>query len=604
MKTALGVWLEAGKAGDKEAQTTLGEIFEQGIGVEPDYTLAASWYKKAADQNYTRALVNLGYLYEAGLGVQRDSQKALQLYRRASGLAEAVAYEYTPDVAPIESSLANELVRLRTTIDEMQAEKQQLGIDLQQSRALLAKRNQDEDALANAQQTIDELSSDVDNRDEQIARLHAEALAKQQLAAQQEAAARDKLEQTIERQLDTIRVREAELTARIAEADLLTDEIAEFERASVQLAPDNDALAQRSVIGPSISLVDPQLPTTRGLVKVTVAAPGETQKLIGRVSAPAGLLALAVNSVPTEANAAGVFSYVLSTKNAVTDVIVTAIDAQGKQANLSFQILKQPSPSAPEERDEPDIKLGEYHALLIGNSQYQNLPQLSTPGNDVERLRDILENRYGFRVTVLKNVTRYEILSALNDFRARLTTDDNLLIFYAGHGDLDKGNMRGHWLPVDAEPESTANWVSNVAVTDIVNVMNARQVMLIVDSCYSGTLTRSSISRIDGALTDAERETWLKVLSEKRARVVLTSGGLAPVMDAGGGKHSVFAKALITVLANNTELLAGRSLYQAVAARVAYAASNYEFEQIPQYAPIARAGHEAGDFFLLPAGSY
>jgi len=601
MKTALGVWLEAGKGGDKEAQTTLGEIFEQGLGVEPDYTLAASWYEKAADQNYTRALVNLGYLYEAGLGVERDSQKALQLYRRASGLAGAVANEFTPDVAPIESSLANELMRLRSTIDEMQAEKRQLGLDLEQSRVQLAKRNQDKNALADAQQTIDELSSNIDNRDEQIARLNAEALEKQLQAAQHEAAARHKLEQTIERQLDVIKIRETELAARIAEADVLTGEIAELERASVQPTQDSVALAQRSVVGPSISLVDPQLPATRGLVKVTVATPGATQKLIGRVSAPAGLLALAVNSVPTEVNTAGVFTYDLPTNNAVTDVTVTAIDAQGKQAKLNFQILKQPSPSAPEEQDHPDLNLGEYHALLIGNSRYQNLPQLSTPGNDVERLRDILENRYGFRVTVLENATRYEILSALNDFRARLTTDDNLLIFYAGHGDLDKGNMRGHWLPVDAEPESTANWVSNVAITDIVNVMNARQVMLIVDSCYSGTLTRSSISRIDGALTDAERETWLKVLAEKRARVVLTSGGLAPVLDAGGGKHSVFAKALITVLANNTELLAGRSLYQAVAARVAYAASTYEFEQIPQYAPIARAGHEAGDFFLLPA---
>ena len=71
-------------------------------------------------------------------------------------------------------------------------------------------------------------------------------------------------------------------------------------------------------------------------------------------------------------------------------------------------------------------------------------------------------------------------------------------------------------------------------------------------------------------------------------------------MDAGGGNHSVFAGAFIDVLKANAELLTGRSLYEAVAARVAHAASRYEFEQIPAYAPIARSGHEAGDFMLLP----
>lgn len=82
--------------------------------------------------------------------------------------------------------------------------------------------------------------------------------------------------------------------------------------------------------------------------------------------------------------------------------------------------------------------------------------------------------------------------------------------------------------------------------------------------------------------------------------MVLTSGGLAPVLDAGRGNHSVFAKAFLSVIESNADLLPGRSLYQAVAARAAHAAQKYQFEQIPAYAPIARSGHEAGDFILLP----
>jgi hypothetical protein len=81
---------------------------------------------------------------------------------------------------------------------------------------------------------------------------------------------------------------------------------------------------------------------------------------------------------------------------------------------------------------------------------------------------------------------------------------------------------------------------------------------------------------------------------------VLTSGGIAPVMDAGGGRHSVFAKALLEVLQANDEVIDGARLHRDVAARVAYAAAGLQFDQVPEYAPIRFAGHEAGEFFLVP----
>ncbi len=89
-------------------------------------------------------------------------------------------------------------------------------------------------------------------------------------------------------------------------------------------------------------------------------------------------------------------------------------------------------------------------------------------------------------------------------------------------------------------------------------------------------------------------------MSRKRSRTVLTSGGLKPVMDAGGGKHSVFAKAFLEVLNANEGIIEGQHVYREVAARVAYAASTVRFEQVPEYAPIRHAGHEAGDFFFIP----
>ena len=89
-------------------------------------------------------------------------------------------------------------------------------------------------------------------------------------------------------------------------------------------------------------------------------------------------------------------------------------------------------------------------------------------------------------------------------------------------------------------------------------------------------------------------------MASKRSRTALTSGGLAPVLDSGGGEHSIFAKALLDVLGNTTEPFEGQRLFQDLSARVAWAAEEQRFEQLPQYAPIKFAGHESGDFLLVP----
>src|SRR3984893_3568751 len=87
-KSALRVWMAAAEAGDAEAQNNVGEIYERGLGGEPNFEAAVIWYQKAADQGYSRALFNLGTLYEQGSGVEKDRMKALNLYRKAWGVPE------------------------------------------------------------------------------------------------------------------------------------------------------------------------------------------------------------------------------------------------------------------------------------------------------------------------------------------------------------------------------------------------------------------------------------------------------------------------------------------------------------------------------------
>jgi hypothetical protein len=175
----------------------------------------------------------------------------------------------------------------------------------------------------------------------------------------------------------------------------------------------------------------------------------------------------------------------------------------------------------------PAIDFGGYYALVIGNEDYARLPKLDTAQEDAQAVAQVLTQKFKFKVTLLQNATRYQILTELNKLRQTLTEKDNLLIYYAGHGELDRANLRGHWLPVDAEPDSDANWISNVAITDILNAMSAKHVMVVADSCYSGAMTRSSVGGLKAGMSEDTRTTWIKALVKARSRTVLTSGGLA-----------------------------------------------------------------------------
>ena len=73
----------------------------------------------------------------------------------------------------------------------------------------------------------------------------------------------------------------------------------------------------------------------------------------------------------------------------------------------------------------------------------------------------------------------------------KLKKKDNLLIYYAGHGHLDEKEEKGYWLPIDASMERPSKWVSNSFISDQAKATEAKHVLLIVDSCFSGSLTKT-----------------------------------------------------------------------------------------------------------------
>lgn len=237
---------------------------------------------------------------------------------------------------------------------------------------------------------------------------------------------------------------------------------------------------------------------------------------------------------------------------------------------------------------------GDYHALVIGNDDYEHVEKLKTAVADARAVAELLKEQYGYTVTLIENGTRRQIVSALGKYRKTLKARENLLVYYAGHGLLDKEAGEGYWFPVDARDDDEADWISNATITTRLKTIPAKRILVVSDSCYSGSLTRALTVKIRG-------QSFRVATASMKTRVVLTSGGLEPVEDGGGSGHSIFAKAFLDALAANKGVLEGYSLFKAVKPRVMLAS-----DQEPDYGNIRKCGHQGGDFLFVrrstPAG--
>jgi TPR repeat protein len=248
------------------------------------------------------------------------------------------------------------------------------------------------------------------------------------------------------------------------------------------------------------------------------------------------------------------------------------------------------------------MDFGRYYALIIGNQNYDLLESLKTPRYDAERAAKILGGKYGFSVQVIEDGNDVAILKALNDLNTVLGPNDNLLIYYAGHGyRLQSDKMEtGYWLPRNAErPPNDTFWVPNEQITSHIGRLQAKRVLVVADSCYAGLLSTDPSFFFLDKPTEVSKD-YISFKLPKRSRLLIASGGDNPVLDEGGQGNSVFAKAFLDVLDTNNGILTAPALFSLVQVKVKEGAQRNHFPQQPEFKSIKGAGHEVGDFFFVP----
>jgi len=315
-------------------------------------------------------------------------------------------------------------------------------------------------------------------------------------------------------------------------------------------------------------------------------------EILGNVIHSRPVRQIFVDGQQTELLPNGAFVKQISVPLGQSDIVVDAVDDRGVIGSTTVKVVRteQGQLHAGDAINEllDDIDFGNYHALVIGNNEYKaaDIPNLKSAINDANAVASVLQSDYNFDVDVMLNATRSEILAALDEKSESLGPQDNLLVYYAGHGYYDEDVDLGYWLPSDASLDNKEAWIRNSAITDTIKSMNAKHVLLVADSCFSGTLLRNVDIRRSGR--------FFKQMADRSARLVMTSGGIEPVMDEGGDGHSVFARNLIRKLRSSDKIIDGTSLYQAIREPVVMTS-----EQVPQYSNIRFVDSDGGDFLFV-----
>jgi uncharacterized caspase-like protein len=199
---------------------------------------------------------------------------------------------------------------------------------------------------------------------------------------------------------------------------------------------------------------------------------------------------------------------------------------------------------------------GDYYALIIGINDYKEWSQLQTAVNDAIGLKQVLEQRYNFdpKNIVLRindKAHRLRLLRDLREMASNLRKQDNLLIYYAGHGQLDDLTGDGYWIPVEGKLKDPGTWISHSMLKNVLSSerVKGKNIVVIADSCYSGNLLRGGPDLL--SVSDQGYRQKLASLSSLRSRQVITSGGLEPVADGGRDGHSLFAYYFLKALKEN-----------------------------------------------------
>ncbi len=280
---------------------------------------------------------------------------------------------------------------------------------------------------------------------------------------------------------------------------------------------------------------------------------------------------------------------------AVDKPVTNAIDKTLAQTYSDYRGGNDPLKGLNVAQAMKSVQVGEYYALIVGIDQYAgDWPRLMNAVNDAKGVAETLSSKYKFQYlkTLFDNdATRDNILKEFEWLMQNVKSNDNVFIYYSGHGEYLENMDKGFWVPIDANSKTISRYISNEDIRSFLSGINSKHTLLVTDACFSGDIFRGKTMTIP---YENSTKYYQKVYS-LNSRKALTSGGVEPVMDKGREGHSVFAYYFLRALENNSEkYLDANQVFESLKIPVFNNSS-----QTPAYSPIRNTGDEGGQFIFM-----
>lgn len=231
--------------------------------------------------------------------------------------------------------------------------------------------------------------------------------------------------------------------------------------------------------------------------------------------------------------------------------------------------------------------------VVIGIDVFEDhmVPTLNYAVKDAKAIERLFREELVYtRILTLYNedATRDNILNILQGELLDAGTEDAVIVYIATHGASFKGENRdvGYLIPYDGSYDQKKRY-KNISMQtfkkDIAEVINAKHMLLIVDSCYGGLLTRGVGIRNENVRSQDE-ESFLRNIKDSKTKIIITAGdGDEEVLDGGLGGHSVFTGRIIEKIQNSDYFVSAVELFDYVRTRVLQDSHSRGFVQTPQF---------------------
>lgn len=225
----------------------------------------------------------------------------------------------------------------------------------------------------------------------------------------------------------------------------------------------------------------------------------------------------------------------------------------GRSPRRGVTLEEEPPPPPPVSA----VKTGpKKYALVFATDVYDNWASLTNPSFDASTISAVLKEDYGFKTELVLDAPRDTILTRLLDYSEKTYNDnDELFVFFAGHGDFNEVVNQGYIVARDSKAKKDDRlrntYLSHSQLRDVIDNIPCKHIFLVLDVCFGGTFDQRITKgghRGDDEYDEVSREKYIERKMKLKTRMYLTSGGKEYVPDGREKQHSPFARKFIEAL--------------------------------------------------------